>query len=280
MTEPVNDTKLDGLTRLTIEYLDAQGNVQRSEAMEGTQFTLRVQGEGLHVVNAQAQATEAAIEISNSRPRWQQPLPLALILLGIAALLTTLDLWIAHNPDQDSRNYVSFALGLLGGVAAWAAVWALLGKIIAKQAHYVWHVCIALAGLIALDLVQSAMHFLSFALGWHALGRIDVLSTLFAAGLIIWAHLALIVPLGKTKHLRVAMASFTAVSIALLMWTNHRRSDSTLDTLHSPHLYRPSLQLVQPSTPEAFFTKAQSMEAILKAKTAITEPGEDNTEAE
>ncbi len=280
MTDTVNSSKPDSLTRLTIEYLDAQGNLQRSEEMQGTQFTLRVQGDGLQLAHAASPATEEQSEAPNTRPRWQQPIPIALILLGIAALLTTVDLWIAHNPDQDSRNYVSFTLGLLGGVAAWAAVWALLGKIIAKQAHYGWHVCIALAGLIALDIAQSAMHFFSFAMGWHALGRMDILSTLFAAGLVIWAHLSLIVPLGKAKHLRVAMVSFTAVSMALLMWTNHRRSDSTLDTLHSPHLYRPSLQLTKPSTPEAFFTQAQSMEATLKAKAAITEPGEDNTEAE
>jgi hypothetical protein len=274
---------------LTIEYLDAQGQVQRTEQLQGTHFTLRVQADALAVISMQADAdlpSNASAEDDTApakpQPSWQRitPWAWALILFGIFALLSAVDLWIEHNPDNAAQNHVTMALGVIGALAIWAAFWALLGKIFAKHADFWQHICFVLIAGIVLGLLLAAMHFLSFSLSWRVLGRMDNLASATALALLVWAHLRLIVPKQRRGALRAGMLTFTLASVALLMWTNHRRSDTVLDSFHSPHLYRPALQLSSPQSTKTFFEQAKSLEATLKAKAGQAEPGEDNASSE
>ena len=287
---------------LTIEYLDAQGQVQRTEQLSGEHFTLRVQSEALAVQASALQAeTPDTATLDTATPYAEhptlaalhgtqhttdhtthhisqriQPWLLALILFGIFAMLHALDQWIEFNPDDSAKNLVTQSLGMIGAIALWAAFWALLGKIFAKHAHYWQHICLVLGVGILLTVIVAAMHFSSFSFGWRALGKMDLLVSVAALSLLGWAHLRLIVPTTRHFNLRLLMIVFTISSLALLMWTNHRRQGTVLDRLHAPHLYRPALQLASPSNSQDFFKQAQSLEAELKARALVTEPGEDN----
>jgi hypothetical protein len=261
---------------LTIEYTDAQGQVQRTEHLQGAHFTLRVQSDALAVVSAPAQPVR---ETTPALPHgaWHRltPWAWAITLFGVFALLTALEQWIEYNPDNATQNHVMTALGLIGSVALWAALWAVLGKIFNKHAHFWSHVCMVLVAGIALTVLMGAMHLLSFSLSWRVLGRMDKLSAVAALGLLVWAHLSLILPAGRTSALRIGMVSFTVVSVALMMWTNHRRSGTVLDSHHSSHLYRPALQLSSPQASKDFFELTKNMEASLKSRAAEIEAGED-----
>jgi hypothetical protein len=268
---------------LTIEYLDAQGQVQRTEQLSGSHFTLRVQSDALSVIRADASPEPMPAPIhSLPKSAWQSVTPWAwaLILFGIFALLSAIDIWIEYNPDDSAKNYVTMALGMTGAIALWAAFWALLGKIFAKHAYFWKHVCIVLIAGIALTLLMAAMHFLSFSLSWRTLGRMDKLTLVAALCLLAWAHLRLIVPLQRSGALRAGMLTFTLASVALVMWTNHRRSDTVLDSFHSPHLYRPALQLSSAQPSSTFFDEAKTLEITLKTKAEETQPGEDGAGAE
>jgi hypothetical protein len=267
---------------LTIEYLDAQGQVQRTEQLHGEQFTLRVQSEALSVQaslpSASSAEPESALQAASLKP-WQRVSPwlLALMLFGIYALLTAIDLWVEYSPDDSAKNLVTFSLGIIGVIALWAAFWALLGKIFAKHARFWEHVCLVLAAGIVLTVIVAAMHFFSFSLSWRMLGKIDVLTMLAGLCLLAWAHLRLIVPVQRRLHLRWGMLALTLAAVALLMWSNHRRQGTMLDRLHAPHLYRPALQMASPTSSADFFKQAKALEATLKARAQETEPGEDNT---
>jgi hypothetical protein len=272
---------------LTIEYTDAQGQVQRTEQLSGSHFTLRVQSEALNVIAANTAADSASMSLPAPQPTlalsaWRRitPWAWALILLGIFALLSALDIWIEYNPDDSENNYVTFSLGIIGAIALWAAFWALLGKIFAKHANFWKHVCIVLIAGIVITVLTALMHFLSFSLSWRMLGRMDTLSSVAALSLLIWAHLRLIVPAQRGKALRAGMLAFTLASVALVMWTNHRRTHTVLDTFHSSYLYRPALQLSSAQTSSAFFEQAKGLEATLKTKASETEPGEDGLGAD
>jgi hypothetical protein len=266
---------------LTIEYLDAQGQVQRTEQLQGKHFTIRVQNEAL-CVQTTSQNTNIAgldsIAAAISPKPWQRIAPwvFALILFGIQTLLTSIDLWIEYNPDDSSKNLVTSSLVIIIAIALWAAFWALLGKIFAKHAHFWEHVCLVLGASIALTLIIAAMHFSSFSLSWRTFGKMDLLTMLASLCLLAWAHLRLIVPVIRRTHLRWGMIALTLTAVALLMWTNHRRQGTLLDRLHAPHLYRPALQLANPTTSQDFFKQAQALEATLKARAEESEPGEDN----
>jgi hypothetical protein len=263
---------------LTIEYVDAQGQVQRTEQLSGEHFTLRVQSEALSVqaTTEKAEPADLSLEATSSSRQRIKPWLLALILFGIFALLHALDQWIEYSPDDSSKNLVTQSLGMIGAIALWAAFWAMLGKIFAKHAHYWRHICLVLGAGIALSLVMAAMHFFSFSFSWRMLGKMDLLISAAALSLLAWAHLRLIVPATRHVNLRLFMIVFTLSFVALLMWTNHRRQGTVLDRLHAPHLYRPALQLSSPSNSKEFFKQAQSLEATLKARAQETEPGEDN----
>jgi hypothetical protein len=282
-------------TNLTIEYLDAQGQVQRTEQLQGSQFTLRVHAGQEHVIadmRTLAKNTADHEEAHETSPAplsassWGLPafvnrfsaMSWALILLGIYGLLTAWQAWLTYNPDEDSRNYVAMALGLLGGVALWSAFWALLGKIIAKHARFWQHACCVLLAGVVVSLLLLVLHRLSFMLGWFALGRMDRLLLIFTICLLVWAHLSLIVPARRLGQLRLFMAVFTASSISLMMWTNHKNQDTVLDTLHSPHLFSNAWQLHKPQSASGFFEQAAKLESRIKEKAAITEPGEEGFE--
>jgi hypothetical protein len=276
---------------LTIEFTDAQGQVQRTEQLSGSHFTLRVRSDALSVIHSEAPlaeshtptpSTHATSPAALASQGWRgiKPWAWALILWCIFAVLTSLQLWVEYNPDNATQNLVALALGLTAGIALWAAFWALLGKIFAKHAAYWQHVCLVLISGIVLTVLVAVMHFLSFSLSWRVLGRMDILSSVAALSLLIWAHLRLIVPAQRSKALRAGMVSFTLVSVVLVMWTNHRRSDTVLDTFHSPHLYRPALQMSSAQTSSSFFEEAKALEAILKTKAGETEPGEDSLDPE
>jgi hypothetical protein len=274
---------------LTIEYTDAQGQVQRTEQLQGAHFTLRVQSNALQVVHATAAtasptATAAAAvpgvaeSSAASSQSWQRIAPSvwAMLLFGLFALITAIELWIEHNPDDTAQSLVTMSLGLIGAIALWAAFWALLGKIFAKHADFWQHVCLVLIAGITLSVLMAAMHFLSFSLSWRILGRIDNLASVAALALLVWAHLRLIVPAQRSKALRIGMITFLLASVCLLMWTNYRRQDTVLDTFHSSHLYRPWLQMSSPQVSQSFFEQAKSLEATLKSKADQTEAGEDS----
>lgn len=267
-------------TTLTIEYTDAQGLVQRSEQLQGSHFTLRVREDALSISDAAVPETASANAPQRAGWRRIQAWTWALILYGLFALLTALDLWIEHNPDNSTQNHVTLALGITAAIALWSAFWALLGKIFAKHALYWQHVCWVLLSGIVLGLLLAAMHFLSFSLSWRALGRMDNITSVAALALLIWAHLSLIVPAHRKIGLRIGMISLLVVGVGLMLWTNHRRQGTLLDTLHAPHLYRPALQLSSAQPAAAFFEQAQSLETSLKAKAGETEPGEDGSAAD
>jgi hypothetical protein len=264
---------------LTIEYIDTQGQVQRTEQLSGEHFTLRVQSESFDV-QAAAQSMSSAEPESTSSAQSIKSWLLALILFGIYALLMAMDLWIEFNPDDSAKNLVTFSLGIIGVIALWAAFWALLGKIFAKHARYWEHVCLVLAAGIVLTVIIAAMHFSSFSFSWRMLGKMDLLTMLTGLCLLAWAHLRLIVPATRHLHLRWGMLALALTAIALLMWTNHRRQGTVLDRLHAPHLYRPALQLASPSSSQDFFKQAKELEAPLKIRSQETEPGEDNIEGD
>lgn len=265
---------------LTIEYVGEDGQIQRVEQLHGSQFTLRVSHE-TELLQTTARAFGAAALVhpatlsSQSGAQGFSTWLGVLILFSTYALLSALDVWIEYNPDNTTPNYVVSALGVTAAFALWAAIWALFGKIIAKQAHYWQHMSVALITGIALTLVMTGMHLLSFSLSWRTLGRIDNLSFLATLGFLVWAHLQLIVPRTRSHHLRWSVLALTVLSITLLMWTNHRRQGTMLDTLHTPHLYHPALQLAPAQASNDFFTRARALETPLQAEAAEVEPGED-----
>lgn len=276
-----------GAKTLTIEYVDAQGQVQRSEQLSGEHFTLRVQSEALTLqdsLQASVRGPETSSPENAAAPLkpWQRlpPWLVALLLFGVYAAITAIDQWIEYNPDDGAKNLVTLALSMMGVIALWAAFWALLSKIFTKHAHYWQHICLVLAAGIALQTIVAAMHFTSFSFSLRVLGKMDLLVSLAGLSTLAWAHLRLIVPAARHTNLRLFMIVFTISSLALLMWTNHRRQGTVLDRLHAPHLYRPALQLSSASSSEDFFKQAQSLEATLKARAQAAEPGEDNIEGD
>jgi hypothetical protein len=265
---------------LTIEYTDAQGQVQRTEHVQGSHFTLRVQTDALHLISAGASTDSASVPSpmpALAQRAWQRITPAvgALMLFVVFSLLWALRIWIEYNPDEGAEGFVTMAFVMMGAIALWSAIWALLGKTFAKHANFWKHVCTVLIAGIVFSVLLSALHFVSFSLSWRTLGRMDTLSYVAAFSLLVWAHLRLIVRAQRSAALRVGMLTFTLVSVALMMWTNHRRSDTVLDTVHSPYLYRPSLQMSSPQTSSSFFEEVKALEATLKSKAVETEPGED-----
>jgi hypothetical protein len=282
---------------LTIEYLDEDGHLARTEQLRGTAFTLRVQTGGLQVVqlgagagtgdmgdstrqHPDAIASRSTSTLGAARGHSSAGTGFAVwgwvaVLGAVFGLLTAWGEWVSHNPDQAGKNYVANALVYVVGLAAWAAFWAMLGKVFAKRADFGMHLRLVLGFGVVFELLTYLLHFLAFSLAWYVLGRMDVLLLIAALCALVWAHLRLIVSQERLGINRLVMLGIGAVAISMTLWTNHRKSDTVLNTLHSPYLYAPALQLRQPRTSEDFFGQASGLEAVLKTKATEVEPGED-----
>jgi hypothetical protein len=250
---------------LTIEYLDADGQLQRTEQLRGTAFTVRVQaGDALP-------ASQYDTPGESKFAPWAKVLGLGLIL----ALLLGWSEWVSHNPDQAGKNYVATGLGFVAALAAWAAVWAMLGKVFARRADYARHLGAVLGLGLVFDLTTRACHFLAYSASWFVLGRIDNLIFIVLLCILVWAHLKLIVSPTRAKTTSVVMLVLGGLLLAMALWSNDRKRDTVLDALYSPHLLSPAFQLRPSGRSEDFFGQAVGLETVLKAKAAKAEPGED-----
>lgn len=275
---------------LTIEYLDDDGHLQRREQLSGTAFTLRVQTGGLQVHHGGPGGANHGSDAS-ARAHSDEPLRQGIgdrlaikrapvwgwvLLLGVVfSLIIAWEYWIDHNPDQANKNYAENALVIAAALAVWASFWSMLGKVFAKRADFGLHLCVVMGMGILIDQLLRVLHFLAYSMSWYVLGRMDSLVLIGSGCLLVWAHQRLIVSPARMAINSAVMLAVGAVVIGMAMWSNYRKSDTVLNAFHSPYLYQPGFQLRPYRVADDFFEQAAGLEAVLKAKAAELEPGED-----
>lgn len=142
----------------------------------------------------------------------------AVTLLGIAVAAVG---FRASDPDADSlRTAVGGALGLCAAAAAWAGVWALVGRSVVHQARFLSHFAAVWLVLLGLELLGTVGGYAGYLLNADALAAgLDVAAALAGAGLLLVAHFTFATVLPPRRRVAVAAAVVAAMAGTAVLLT-------------------------------------------------------------
>jgi hypothetical protein len=186
-------------------------------------------------------------------------------LLGAALLgLQCASHWIALDPGADHTAWLPTLIGLPLGVAAWAALWALLSKLFQQHFDFSGHLRIALPWLLVWTAVGMLWPQLGAALSQPWLWRLAEPLGLVLGALMLRAHLAHVLP-HHTRAIGVGVVALAAVGMAVSLANTYRNFDAFSSTPYMATLPMPALRLAR-SAPSSELVQAMAPLATRLAK--------------
>jgi hypothetical protein len=188
-----------------------------------------------------------------------------LVPLGAAALAATLfGTWLVTDPDPMLRILASAAITALGALLVWCGAWTLLSKIFTRQAHFGWHVRVALTAVLVWDLARLVTGVSAFAFSWTWVTDFDFVIDYLIAGALLYFHLQA-VDTHRPRRSQVFAATTVVCGIALHLWFNWQGNERLGDELYLTDLYPPALRLASPVDTASFIERVGPMKARLDA---------------
>jgi hypothetical protein len=234
-----------------------------------TRLRLRLPGQAL--------APELALAPTATLKRRVAPVFTVALLLLAAVLFVS---YLANDPDTFARAAGSTLLGVVVGIALWCGAWALLSKLFTRQAHFGWHLRVALFTGLALMALDALPPLIAFAFSWPWVTDFSFVAEIAVASAALYFHLLAVEP-ARHRILKWAALTCGLVGVALTLWFNVQRSDMFGDELYMSHLFPPALRVAKPISVDALVNSLTPLKATLdrKAKEAGSDestPGEDD----
>lgn len=181
------------------------------------------------------------------------PVALALSIAVVAA--GALSLWLAETTEPRILRYLEPLLTLVFLVGAWAAGWAVFSRILLGQARFERHLIVALAGTLALSLVNESTRIAAFSLAWRGLALYAYIGLWGIAALICLVHLHEIGPTRMWLKSAVvgSLAGFAIATQALMQSEARFASDQQAAAILMP----PDLRLAPLQNEDAFFADVE-----------------------
>ena len=197
------------------------------------------------------------------------------LLAGVLVLATLLfTSWLDTDPDDLTRALGGMLVSTLSVGFAWCAGWALLSKIFTRRSHFWWHVRVLLVAVLAVQLVNTATHFLAFALSWPAISDFGFVPAYAVGATMLYFHVLGIEPRQPTRMRAVAVGIFLA-ALGLSLWFNHQARDQFGDELYMNHLFPPGWRLAKPVDSATFVKGLAPLQAKLEDKAKKRDAGAD-----
>jgi hypothetical protein len=272
---------------LTLAVDDTVNGVQLGSKLlrRGEQARLPLDGEPLEFtagrvrlrlrLPGQRLAPEVAIAPAASLRRRVLPVFTAGIALLACVLFAT---YLSNDPDTFARAAGSTVLGAIVGIALWCGVWALLSKLFTRQAHFGWHVRVALFAGLVLMVLDALPPLAAFAFSWPAATDFSFVPEIAVIAAALYYHLLAVEP-ARHRALRWAALTCGVVGVGLTLWFNLQRSDQFGDELYMNHLFPPALRIAKPVSTDALVGSLQPLKALLDRK-AKESGGEESAPAE
>jgi hypothetical protein len=179
-------------------------------------------------------------------PEWPLARPLvaglALWAMLLAwALVQALHRWVQLDPGADLVQWLPWLLGLPSGLALWCGLWALGSKLFRHGFEFASHAAIALAWLLAYEVLDLLLPLTGAALDWPWLWQAYHQWGLpLLAMLLVRAHLRQLLPQRGTA-INASLALVLAAGIVVSLVVNQRQlgrvfSEPYMSTLPPPAL--------------------------------------------
>ena len=207
----------------------------------GARCPLPADGAALQIGQARLKIRlpQEALATTRPLPRSGGPaLLLALPLAGLAVASKALSL----DPGAPWSNWLPTLLGLPVFVMGWCLAWALVSKVFHQGFDFVGHLRVALAGMLAVLLVDPLLTQAGAALGAPTLWRMSTPVQLLVAGAWGWAHLRRVLPAHR-QAVGWGMAAFSVGALVLGAVLNDRQHDSWSGAPYMSTLPMPATRL-------------------------------------
>jgi hypothetical protein len=153
--------------------------------------------------------------------------PRAMLLVFVIGIgFTVLQRWLgAWQPDPDAKILGQTVIAA-AGVAAWAALWSLIGRLRAQQLQFLQHNTVAWLALLGLAVTGIAEAWLNYL--WPSAGWISTLVLLVATPIVILAitaHLGMVSTAPRRKRLALAAGLVATAAVLLVLVADASKND-------------------------------------------------------
>ncbi|CCD98810.1 FHA domain-containing protein [Bradyrhizobium sp. STM 3809] len=266
----------DGEGRLVAEdlgsanglYLGSGKSRKPQLVLDGTE-PIRI-GQTLLRVRDAAHAVEP--ERLAGSDRGALPIIAAIALGAVLLAINSLLVWFAQTSEPHLSDYLVPTLTMIGVVIAWVGAWALLSRLFSARAHFLRHLLIAEAGLVAFWIYSEFAQFASFALTWTRIFTYGYAVAWIVLAAICFLHLR---EVGRThmvvKGVVVGVLLVVAIAVQTLQRSEAFANSGRPNVTHV--LLPPSLRLVPLRSEQAFIGDVGRLKARLDADRAELKPG-------
>lgn len=192
---------------------------------------------------------------------------------GTLVLALLLWLWILAehaiglDPGSKPSDWLPPLVGAPLALAGWCLMWALASKIFQHRFEFWPHVAVAVRGLLAVEVTNFALLWLSGLSGWPGFARLITGATAAVGVLTLWAHARLVLP-QQRRALGYAAAAAYVAGAAILLALNQQRHERWFAELYTRMLPPPSLLWHKPVAREAFVKRAERLLPALDKSSA------------
>ncbi|MFV0679018.1 FHA domain-containing protein [Ottowia sp.] len=230
---------------------------------------------GLELRHASAELPAEQLWHRRSASGWLVLAAGTLALLGVTAF----QVWLGiDRPGEWLRELPTALMGVLAVLLLWCGGWALLGKLLSGHAWFGRHLGVAVAGLLAVDVLQQSASVAAFAFSWPMLARFDAVLFAGVAAVAIWAHLRLATRVAP-RRLGMAVGVLAAAAVAVPMALNWQQTKRLNNTLYMSELYPPSWRQAPAESVDAFVNNArQLMEPLAQRRADRSDEVQDQVD--
>jgi len=195
------------------------------------------------------------------------------VVLGLASLgLGALNIWFIQTAEPHLSDYLTPSLTLIGFGLAWVGVWALLSRLFSGRSHFLRHLLIAEAGLLAFWIYGEFAEFAAFALTWSMAFTYVYVAAWLVLALMCFQHLR---EVGRTHIVAKGVVVGALLVIAVAVQTL-QRSEAFANSGRrnvSQVLMPPGLRMVPLRDEAAFLDDIAKLKSKLDDDRAQVRPG-------
>ncbi|CCD93990.1 conserved membrane hypothetical protein [Bradyrhizobium sp. ORS 375] len=199
------------------------------------------------------------------------PIIAAIVLGAVLLAINAILVWFGQTSEPRASDYLVPTLTMIGVVVAWVGVWALLSRLFSGRAHFLRHLLIAEAGLVAFWIYSELAQVASFALTWTTIFTYGYAVAWIVLATICFLHLR---EVGRThmvvKGIVVGVLLVVAIAVQTLQRSEAFANSGRPNVTHV--LMPPSLRLAPVRSEQAFIDDVARLKAKLDADRAELKP--------
>lgn len=175
--------------------------------------------------------------------------------------------WIGLDPGNKASDWLPPLVGAPLALAAWCLGWALASKIFQHRFDFWPHVAVAVRGLLAIEVANFALLWLSGLTGWPIFAQLITGVTAAIGAATLWAQARLVLP-QQRRALGWATGVAYVAGAAILLALNQQRHERWFSELYAHMLPPPVLMWQKPVPRDSFVKRAERLRAALDKSSA------------